>query len=105
MPRAVAWLLRADAWQRGPKVSMFEMYGVDDADHGGINRRAFRAECLAGGTAFDHDQHFLVDTGANAVHSKQRRASWLIVERQRLHEEQFGTFEFPVLLRRDDRTD
>ena len=65
----------------------------------------FPAERLAGRAAFEHDQHLLVDAGADAVHRQQRRAARRVVDVQRLHEQQLRAFELAVLLRRDDGAD
>ena len=55
--------------------------------------------------AFDHDQHFLAHARADRVDVQQRGPFRLLVERQRLHEQQLGSFELLVLLSRDPRSD
>jgi hypothetical protein len=75
---------------------------IDDGDDGGVDRRAFPAERLAGGPALEDHKHLLRDAGADAVDREQRMAARRVVDVQRLHQQQLRALEFAVLLRRHD---
>src|SRR6185295_3711714 len=47
---------------------------VDDTNDGGVHGRDLAAERLARGLAFDHDEDFLADAGADRVNGQDRRA-------------------------------
>ena len=46
-----------------------------------------------------------MNTGADRIHGKERVAARRSLERDRLHEQQLGPLEFPVLLSGDDSAD
>src|SRR5262249_15380494 len=78
---------------------------IDDANNRGIDGRGLAAERLARGAALDHDEHALADAGAHRVDRQHRHAARLVVERERLYEQQLRALELAMLLRRDDRAD
>src|SRR5438067_1014508 len=86
-------------------LSFIDRHRVDDTDDCRVDRRRLAAERFARGPAFQHNENFLVDAGADAVHREQRAAARRVVDVQRLHEQQLRPFERAMLLRRDDRAD
>jgi hypothetical protein len=78
---------------------------VDDPNDCGVYRRRFAAQRFAGGSPLDHHEHFLMHTCANGIDGEQRRAAWCIVETNGLYEQELGTTELGVFLRRDHRSD
>src|SRR5258705_5885575 len=110
-PGPLAWraidsrIIARSSWSVIRDQSSADRHRVDDADDRGVHGRAFLAERLARRPPFEHDQHFLVHAGADAVHGKHRIAARRVVDVQRLHDHQLGAFELAVLLLRDDGAD
>ena len=52
---------------------LVEVHTIDDADDRRVDGRGLAAQRLAGGAAFDDDQHFLADAGADRVDRQERR--------------------------------
>ena len=63
------------------QLSFVHVHAIDDADDRRVDRRALRAERLAGRASFEHDQHLLVHAGADAVDRQQRGAARRVVQR------------------------
>jgi len=82
-----------------------DVHAVNDTNHGSVNRRTLAAERFSGGSTFNDDQHFFVNAGTDGIDREQRHALRLVVERHRLDEQELGTFELAVLVRRDDGSD
>jgi hypothetical protein len=83
--------------------SIFDIDMIDNPDNCGVNRRPPLAERVAGGSTFEHDQHFFGNSGANTVDSKERRPPWCVVDLERLHQQQLCALELAMLLGRHDR--
>ena len=88
-----------------PVQSFGDIDGIHDTNDRRIDGCALSSKRLPCGTPFDDDQHLLVNTGTNGIDCQQRHAAWLIVERHWLDEQQLGTFELAVLVRRDNGAD
>ena len=86
-------------------VISIDIHVVDDADDGSIDWSGLLAERFSSSSTFEHDQHFLVDAGTDAVDRQQRRPARGIVDVERLHQQQLGTFELPMFLSRDNGPD
>src|ERR1051325_4460212 len=80
-------------------------HGVDDADDRGVHRRSFFSQRFTRGAPFEHDEHLLVDARADTVDRQQRVAPRRFVDVEGLHEQQLGTLELSMFLRRHDGAD
>jgi hypothetical protein len=88
-----------------PVRSFGNVHAIDNPDDRRVNRRALPPKSFTGCPSFDHDQHFLVHASTDRVHRQQRHATGLIIERDRLYQQQLGTLELAVLVRGNDGAD
>ena len=82
--------------------SFIDVNLINDADDSGIDRCSLSTNRLGGGAAFDHQQHSFVHPRPDRIDCQQHRPARRVLQRHRLHEQQLGTLELPVLLRGDD---